>query len=47
MDSAVSGVDGSMEERLKAEKEPCPDWLEFRMDSGRRKAVLGTVLLVM
>ena len=46
MGIAVPGVDGSVEERLKAEKEPRPDWLEFRRDNGRRKAVLGTVLLV-
>lgn len=42
VDSAVPGVEG----RLKAEKEPHPDWLKCGTDKGRGKLVPGGLLII-
>lgn len=46
MDSAIPGVGRSMGGRFKAKKEPSLAWLECKMNKGRRKPVLGRVLLM-
>lgn len=46
MHSAVPGVDRSTGGRLKAKKESSLAWLECEMNKGKRKPVLGRVLLM-